>query len=312
MRDLMGDLKGNDEEKQIPPPAEKEKKKKDKKGEENTGDVDDGNSEAMKVFFDEIAQIRDNIAALKTTIEQIESTHQRALNVITEEQSTQYVKELEKVMDKANKLAADIRNKLKAMEAQNKKLAKDKTAAQSDLRMRISQHGAAAKKFLDVMTEYKDVQQRYQDKYKQRMQRQFLIVQPNAKPEDIERMMDSEQGPVFAQQILQSGQRAEARRALQDIQERHEDVMRIERSILELQQLFQDMAVLVAAQGELLNQIEAHVQDAVANTEAGVQALHKGVKLQKKTRKKMCIIIVCLIILCVIVGLGVGLGLKFK
>jgi t-SNARE complex subunit (syntaxin) len=56
----------------------------------------------------------------------------------------------------------------------------------------------------------------------------------------------------------------------------------------ELQQLFIDMSVLVAAQGEMINQIEIHVEDAVDQTEQGVDALHKAVKLQKKTRK-VCI-----------------------
>ncbi|KAJ3080777.1 hypothetical protein HK102_002819, partial [Quaeritorhiza haematococci] len=53
----------------------------------------------------------------------------------------------------------------------------------------------------------------------------------------------------------------------------------------ELQQLFIDMSVLVAAQGEMLNQIEVAVTSAVDNTEEGVQALKKATKLQKKTRK---------------------------
>jgi syntaxin 1A/syntaxin 1B/2/3 len=61
-----------------------------------------------------------------------------------------------------------------AIEAANKKLAQDKQK-NSDVRIRISQHAALTKKFLDVMMEYKDIQKKYQDKYKQRMHRQFLI-----------------------------------------------------------------------------------------------------------------------------------------
>jgi t-SNARE complex subunit (syntaxin) len=41
-----------------------------------------------------------------------------------------------------------------------------------------------------------------------------------------------------------------SKRALEDIQSKHQEVKKIEKSILELQQLFMDMAVLVAAQGE--------------------------------------------------------------
>ena len=45
------------------------------------------------------------------------------------------------------------------------------------------------------------------------------------------------------------------------------------------------MAVLVAAQGEQIDQIEIHVSNAVDTTEKGVQALHKAVKDQKKSRR---------------------------
>ncbi|KAG8088634.1 hypothetical protein GUJ93_ZPchr0010g9414 [Zizania palustris] len=44
-----------------------------------------------------------------------------------------------------------------------------------------------------------------------------------------------------------------------EIQERHGAIAVLERSLLELHQVFNDMAVLVAAQGEQLDDIESHV-----------------------------------------------------
>lgn len=66
-----------------------------------------------------------------------------------------------------------------------------------------------------------------------------------------------------------------------------------------------DMAVLVAAQGEMLNNIETNVSNAVDHTEQGNQALSKAIKLQKKARKRMIIIICCLILVCVGIALAV-------
>ncbi|KAJ3148521.1 Syntaxin-1A, partial [Irineochytrium annulatum] len=293
------------------------KEKKDKKEREKNGDIVKSNStegtlteEGEKVFFEEIATIKDQIALIKSSVGQIEALHQNALNVISEEQSAENTKELERLMGTANKQSVEIRNKLKAMEAANKKLAKSNPS--SDVRVRISQHGVVTKKFLDVMNEYQEIQKRYQEKYKQRMQRQFLIVNPTADPSEIDRVMNGESGPVFAQSIVHNGQKAEAQRALRDIQDRHQDVQRIEKSIIELQQLFIDMSVLVSVQGEMLNQIEINVNDAVDQTDKGVDALRAAVKLQKKTRKKMCIIIALLIVAIGIVGLGVYFGVIKK
>jgi syntaxin 1A/syntaxin 1B/2/3 len=86
-------------------------------------------------------------------------------------------------------------------------------------------------------------------------------------------------------QIVNTAQRVEAKRALQDIQQKHLEVVKIEKSILELQHLFIDMSVLLAAQGEMVDQIALHVTSAVTDTEKGVQALNKAVKMQRKSRK---------------------------
>jgi hypothetical protein len=88
--------------------------------------------------------------------------------------------ELETAMDRTNKLASEVRVKLKGkrvvlileMDAANKKLKKQNN---SDANIRISQHALLTKNFLDLMMEYKSLQELYQSKYKDRMQRQALV-----------------------------------------------------------------------------------------------------------------------------------------
>ncbi|KAJ0970024.1 hypothetical protein J5N97_022901 [Dioscorea zingiberensis] len=50
--------------------------------------------------------------------------------------------------------------------------------------------------------------------------------------------------------------RAEVMDTLKEIQERHDTVKEIEKKLLHLHQVFMDMAVLVEAQGEMLDNIE--------------------------------------------------------
>ena len=47
------------------------------------------------------------------------------------------------------------------------------------------------KTFLDIMMEYKNLQEMYQGKYEERMQRQALVVNPNATGEEVEKMIES-------------------------------------------------------------------------------------------------------------------------
>jgi len=67
------------------------------------------------------------------------------------------------------------------------------------------------------------------------------------------------------------------------------------------------MAILVEAQGELIDQIEYNVSQAEAYSRTGVKNLREANQLQKKSRKKMCCIAVCLIIVLVLIGGGIGL-----
>ncbi len=51
-----------------------------------------------------------------------------------------------------------------------------------------------------------------------------------------------------------------AQTALEDVLRKHEEIVQIERSVEEVAQLFQDLAIMVSAQGEQLDRIDAHVR----------------------------------------------------
>jgi hypothetical protein len=61
----------------------------------------------------------------------------------------------------------------------------------------------------------------------------------------------------------------ESRAAYREVQERHQDLQRIEQTIAELAQLFNDMAILVEEQGEQVKAIENTTQTVQTDTEAG-------------------------------------------
>merc|ERR1712093_537533 len=148
-------------------------------------------------------------------------------------------------------MAQDIRNDLKHMEEANKKFLKENEGS-SEARIRTNMQSTLSRKFMELMTEYQDIQQRHRDQYKERVQRQFKIVKPDATEDEIEQKLSGNSQNIFADMLL-TKQHREAQNAMADIQEKHEDIMKLETSIKELHQLFVDMAVLVEGQGELLN-----------------------------------------------------------
>jgi len=129
------------------------------------------------------------------------------------------------------------------------------------------------------------------------VERQFKIVKPDATAAELKDVVDGDFQDIFAKHLMTNQHKA-AQQAIADINDKHQDIVKLERSITELHQLFVDMAVLVESQGELLNQIEHNVEQAVGYVTQGVDELNKASDHQKASRKKM------FIICCIVVVIG--------
>ncbi len=66
---------------------------------------------------------------------------------------------------------------------------------------------------------------------------------------------------------------------------RHDDIQKIEQSIEELVQLFQDMSLLLDTQQELVNTIEAQVENTAVYVEEGSKQVGEAIEYRKKSRK---------------------------
>lgn len=99
---------------------------------------------------------------------------------------------------------------------------------------------------MDLIQEYRLVEQKSRERYRSRMERQYKIVKPDATEAEIKQAIETDQGTqVFANALTQSTRYADARNAYREVQERHEDIKRIAQTMTELQELFNDMAMLV-------------------------------------------------------------------
>jgi len=253
------------------------------------------NSADINNYLSKIEMLKTSIAVMKQKVENLEELYNRSLDTINDYQLKQISEELNNEMDLMAKSSKDVQLQLIAMDNENKKLSGK--LQPSDLRIRQTQQITLTKSFMDTMNKYRDIQTKYQMKYKERMEKQYLIVNPNTSENEIARLLESgELGTIFAQELMEKGSKsADAKAALQDIQERHQEIIKIEQTVLELQQLFIDMQVLVKDQGEVINQIECNVQSANENTEQGVEELKTAVVYQKKARKKLIILILLIL-----------------
>ncbi|OON18048.1 SNARE domain protein, partial [Opisthorchis viverrini] len=168
--------------------------------------------------------------------------------------------------------------------------AKDPSVA--TVRVRRTQHSTITRRFMDVMAAYNKEQTDYRDACKAQIKLKLEIgmpvaaLQPSECPrtdEELEQMLESDNPQIFTQGILMDTQ--QARQNAADIEARHEDILKLEKSIRELHELFIDLAALVDSQSELLDRIEYNVDATQDHITGAVIATKKAKEYQKKSRK---------------------------
>ena len=95
------------------------------------------------------------------------------------------------------------------------------------------------------------------------------------------------------------------------VRARHNDIQKIEATIMQLNQLMEDLATAVVLQDEPIQATEQHTENVKKDTEAGNVHLDKGIASARRARKLkwwcffICVAIV--IILALVLGLYFGL-----
>ena len=89
---------------------------------------------------------------------------------------------------------------------------------------------------------------------------------------------------------------------IQDLEARAEAFRKLEADIVDINQLFREVAVLVHEQGQTLDDVEKNTGNSRDLVEQGLNELKQAEKLKRKSRKKQCIIaIVCAVVLLIII-----------
>ena len=258
--------------------------------------------ENLKSFFETVNEIRSGIDFVGEGTENIRKKHKMIMTEVRSEEIKRLKCEADLIVKECTNRANQVRKLLKAMDKTLKKLSESVDPSSADLRMRTTQKTQLTKKFLDTMNDFQNMQVEHKDKQRQQLQRQFLIVRPQATSQELENLVDNENGQQMLQQVFSLTSKQEAREQLEDMKSRHQDIVSIEKNILELHQLFLDMSILVEQQGDMIDQIDKHVEMAGNYTGLAAVQLVKAVKSQKNAmRRKWCILTVLFIIFAILI-----------
>jgi len=250
----------------------------------------------MASFYGEIGSIQDAIKEFNDNVAKIGDLHSRSLNNTDDMAAQRVQSELDRKIDETSALSSDLKRRIQTLARQG--------GAGRDGQIKKQQTQLVKEKFKEAIQGYQQVEQQFRQRYKQRMERQFKIVKPDASPEEVKAVVeDTSGGQVFQQALMSSNRQGASRAAYREVQERHEDIKRIEQTLTELAQLFNDMSVLVEQQDETVIAIETSAASAEKDLEVGVQYTDKAVESARGARKKRWICFVLIIVLLVIIAI---------
>ncbi|RLM85234.1 hypothetical protein C2845_PM04G03030 [Panicum miliaceum] len=226
-------------------------------------------SDNLKDFLKKVDAIESLIAKLTNLLNKLQTANEES-KAVTKASSMKAIKQrMEKDIDEVGKIARQAKTKVDELE-------------KDALREAIRQ-------------EYREVVER----------RVFTVTGNRPDEETIDDLIETGKSEQIFKDAIQQQGRGQILDTVAEIQERHDAVRDLERKLLELQQIFMDMAVLVEAQGDMINNIETHVSNATNHIQQGVSALQNAKKLQKNSRKWMCYAIIILLVIVVIIVVAV-------
>ncbi|OXB56090.1 hypothetical protein ASZ78_007944 [Callipepla squamata] len=234
----------------------------------------------MDEFFEQVEEIRGFIDKISENVEEVKRKHSAILASPNPDEKTK--EELEELMSDIKKTANKVRSKLKSIE-QSIEQEEGLNRSSADLRIRKTQHSTLSRKFVEVMSEYNATQTDYRERCKGRIQRQLEITGRTTTSEELEDMLESGNPAIFSSGIIMDSNIT--KQALNEIETRHSEIIKLENSIRELHDMFMDMAMLVESQGEMIDRIEYNVEHSVDYVERAVSDTKKAVKYQSKARR---------------------------
>lgn len=241
-----------------------------------------------KEFFETITLIREDINTYTNNAKTIRHLHSKILSAVRHDEHHQT--RLDDLNSENLKLGAKIGRVLKEEHDKLDTMAQGKGQKQGvELRMRKNQLSTNTNLFKDSMAEYQQEMDSYKSQSKDMLSKRIRIVGGDYNEEEIDNMIA--EGKL--EQMYGAGhlkQTQDARRQLNELQDRHDEFKKLERSLEELASLFLQIQALVHQQGEVVDRIADQVENAAERVDKGQEQLKGALKLKIKGRKLKLII----------------------
>jgi t-SNARE complex subunit (syntaxin) len=250
----------------------------------------------MREFFEKIGEIQTSIKTGNDNVHQMGVVLEEALLATTQEKEKAASDRLRALVEETNGHIGTVKDSLELLRQRSQEEERKKPGS-AEARIRANMERAMAKKHQQLLQDFQKAQGEFKQALERRQTREMEILMPDATEEDRAEMIERGETPSLIVAQRMAGTHALLLDEVMRIQEKHQDIQRLEASIADLAQMFQEMAVLVDAQGEMLDAIEVHVHKSKGYTTKAIDELVYTRKKQYENRRWMCCITLFMLIL---------------
>ncbi|XP_022059965.1 syntaxin-11a [Acanthochromis polyacanthus] len=231
-------------------------------------------------IYKEAKEIRRETELLRRDVERLKTQNTRFLTSI---------RRISAIKRDTNVLGRDIQARaqeiyrnLERLGRHSKDLEQSNNSTSAVVRIARSQYSYLTRAFRQAMSEYNEAELMQREYCMGRIQRQAEIMGKELSMGQIDEMIESGSCSVFTGVVADT---RTARSALNEIENRHKELLALESRIKEIQEIFLQIAMLVEEQGCMVDNIEATV---TATVDIVVVAEAQLVKAKKYQRSNPC------------------------
>ncbi|XP_042296752.1 syntaxin-12 [Sceloporus undulatus] len=215
----------------------------------------------------------------------------------TKQDSSKLQEDLQQLQHTANRLAKETNEYLKELGSLPLPL------STSEQRQQKLQKERLMNDFSTALNNFQAVQRRVSEKEKETIARARAGSRFSADERSREEQLVSfNSNEEWNQMQSQEEDVAITEQDLELIKERETAIRQLEADILDVNQIFKDLALMIHDQGDIIDSIEANVENAEVHVENASEQLQRASYYQKKSRKKICILVLGLAVVVIILG----------
>lgn len=260
-----------------------------------------GKSSFMREFFDTVGELQSSLNKGRENVKLMGGVLDEALQATTQDTEKAASDRLQHLVQETNDHIAAVKLGLERLKTESDEEAKKKPGS-AEVRIRANMQQVMLKKQKELLVSFQKAQMEYKEALQRRQAREMEILMPDASDDERAQMIEDGETTTLVVAKKMTGAHALLIDEVQRIREKHHDILQLERSIGDLCQMFQDIAILVEAQGEMLDTIEVHVTRTKVATAKGEQQLILARKTQRKNQQWMCCLVVVVLCLALMIA----------